>query len=163
MPYSLLQRDIERDLLPMAEAFGLSVAAWSPLGGGVLSGKFTSGNAPVTGTRVATSAISERDFAIARAVDAAAAKMNTTSAAVALAWTMQRSLSLHPIIGARSLEQLNDNLGAVDLELPSDVVSALERAAPFEVGFPNDFIDNNRAWVFGSADALVEPIRRLRP
>ena len=159
VPYSLLQRDIERDLLPMAEAFGMSIAAWSPLGGGVLSGKFTKGNSPVAGTRVAADSISERDLAIARAVDTVAADVGTTPAALALAWTMCHSPAIHPIIGARTLAQLNDNLGAVGLDLADDVVSALEEAAPFTAGFPNDFIDSTRAWVFGAADADVEPRR----
>lgn len=71
----------------MAEAFGMSVAAWSPLAGGVLSGKFTMGDAPVGGSRVAADSISEQDLGVARAVDAIAAEIGTTSAAVALAWT----------------------------------------------------------------------------
>lgn len=58
VPYSLLKRDIERDLLPMAEAFGMTVAAWSPLGGGVLSGKFTRSGAAEEGTRVSAESVS---------------------------------------------------------------------------------------------------------
>jgi aryl-alcohol dehydrogenase-like predicted oxidoreductase len=162
VPYSLLQRDIERDLLPMAEAFGMSVAAWSPLGGGVLSGKFTARSAPTSGTRVAADSIPEPDLAVARAVDAIAAELGTTSAAVALAWTMHRSPAIHPIIGARTLAQLNDNLGVVDLELPADAIATLEAAAPFAPGFPNEFIDSTRAWVFGAADARVVPRRQPR-
>jgi aryl-alcohol dehydrogenase-like predicted oxidoreductase len=163
VPYSLLQRDIERELLPMAEAFGMSVAAWSPLGGGVLSGKFTTAATPASGTRIAPDSISEHDLDIARAVDAVAAELGTTSAAVALAWTMHQSPSIHPIIGARNLDQLNDNLGTLCLELPDDAVATLELAAPFTPGFPNDFIDSTRAWVFGAADARVEPRRATRP
>jgi aryl-alcohol dehydrogenase-like predicted oxidoreductase len=162
MPYSLLQRDIERDLLPMAEAFGMSIAAWSPLGGGVLSGKFTTGNF-VAGTRLAADSISEHDLAVARAVDTVADRIGTTSAALALTWTTCRSPTIHPIIGARTLTQLNDNLGAVGLELTDDVVAALDRAAPFSAGFPNDFIESTRPWVFGAADADVERRRPALP
>ena len=157
VPYSLLQRDIERELLPMAEAFGMSVAAWSPLAGGVLSGKFTMGHAPVGGSRVAADSISEQDLGVARAVDAIAAEIGTTSAAVALAWTMSRSPAIHPIVGARTLTQLNDNLGAVGLALSPDAVSRLEETAPFTAGFPNDFIDGTRDWVFGPKDKDVQP------
>jgi aryl-alcohol dehydrogenase-like predicted oxidoreductase len=163
VPYSLVQRDIERDLLPMAEAFGMSIAAWSPLGGGLLSGKFTKGNAPVAGTRVAADSISEGDLAIAHAVDTVAADVGATPAALALAWTMCHSAAIHPIIGARTVAQLNDNLGAVGLDLADDVVSALDDAAPFTAGFPNDFIDSTRAWVFGAADAEVEQRRPALP
>jgi aryl-alcohol dehydrogenase-like predicted oxidoreductase len=161
--YSLLQRDIERDLLPMAEAFGMSVAAWSPLGGGVLSGKFTAESAPAAGTRIAADSIPEHNLSVARAVDAVAAELGTTPAAVALAWTMHRSPVIHPMIGARTLEQLNDNLGAVNVELADDAFAKLEAAAPFTAGFPNDFIDSTRAWVFGEADARVEVRRATRP
>jgi aryl-alcohol dehydrogenase-like predicted oxidoreductase len=82
VPYSLLQRDIERDLLPMAEAFGMSVAAWSPLAGGVLSGKFTSGDALQGGTRVAADSIAEQDLSVARVVDAIAAEIGRGGAGV---------------------------------------------------------------------------------
>jgi aryl-alcohol dehydrogenase-like predicted oxidoreductase len=163
VPYSLLQRDVERDFLPMAESFGMSVAAWSPLGGGVLSGKFTKGDAPRSGSRIAADSIAAHDLDVARAVDNIAAELGTTSAAVALAWTMHRSPVVHPIIGARTLEQMNDNLGAVGLGLSSEVVSALEQAAPFTAGFPNDFIDSTGPWVFGPTDADVEPRQPYLP
>jgi aryl-alcohol dehydrogenase-like predicted oxidoreductase len=163
VPYSLLQRDIERDLLPMAESFGMSVAAWSPLGGGVLSGKFTTGDAPASGTRVAADSISKHDLEVARAVDAVAAEIGTTSAAVALAWTMCRSSVVHPIIGARTVAQLDHNLGAIDIALSSETAVALEQAAPFSAGFPNDFLESTRAWVFGPTDAQVEAHRPALP
>jgi aryl-alcohol dehydrogenase-like predicted oxidoreductase len=163
VPYSLLQRDIERDLLPMAEAYGMSVAAWSPLGGGVLSGKFTAATAPATGTRVSADSISEHDLAVARAVDTEAAELGTTPAAVALAWTMHRSPAIHPIIGARTIEQLRDNLEVGGTRLSDEAVARLEAAAPFRAGFPNDFIDDTRAWVFGAADARTEARRAPRP
>ncbi len=143
----------------MAEAFGLTVAAWSPLGGGVLSGKFTTGKAPTTDTRIAADSISAADLAAARAVDRVAADLGTTPAAVALAWTMAHSSSIHPIIGARTLAQLQDNLGVVDLVLPDDAIAALEQAAPFVAGFPNDFIAETRQWVMGAAAVPVDPRR----
>jgi aryl-alcohol dehydrogenase-like predicted oxidoreductase len=113
--------------------------------------------------RATADAISEHDIGIARAVDKVAAELGTTSAAVALAWTMARSPSIHPIIGARNLDQLNDNLGTLGLELPDVAVATLEQAAPFTPGFPNDFIESTRAWVFGAADARVEQRRATRP
>ena len=100
---------------------------------------------------------------MARAVDDVAKDLGTTSAAVALAWTMHRSPAIHPIIGARTVEQLRDNLGGGGIELPDEAVSRLEAAAPFTPGFPNDFIDDTRAWVFGPADARVEVRRAPRP
>ena len=98
-PYSLLQRDIERELLPMAHAFGMSVAAWSPLAGGILSGKFTRQGGPGSGTRVSPGPLTERDRAVARSVDEIATEVGASASQVAIAWTRARSNAVHPIIG----------------------------------------------------------------
>lgn len=113
VPYNLLQRDIERELLPMAEALGLSVAAWSPLAHGVLSGRFTRPGGAAAGVRAAPESLSGRDHAAARAVQDVADELGVTAAQVAIAWTCARSRAVHPIVGASSAEQLADNLGAV--------------------------------------------------
>jgi aryl-alcohol dehydrogenase-like predicted oxidoreductase len=149
VPYSLLNRDVERELLPMAEAFGLTVAAWSPLGNGVLSGKYTGGSSPTR--RLDPSSISEHDLSVARAVQAVADELGVTPAQVALAWTRVRSRAVHPIVGARSVEQLADNLGALGVDLPAQLVARLEEATAFKLGFPADFIAQTTPWVFGAA------------
>jgi aryl-alcohol dehydrogenase-like predicted oxidoreductase len=156
--YGLLGRDAERDLLPAAEALGMSVAAWSPLGGGVLSGKFTGPGGP-TGdtTRIPAGSISEHDLAVARAVQEVADGLGTSPSNVALAWTTARSRAVHPIIGARRLDQLIDNLGAAELTLPADALARLDAATGFDVGFPHDFIRDMQGFVFGEAGALVDP------
>ncbi|WP_336205364.1 aldo/keto reductase [Nonomuraea sp. LPB2021202275-12-8] len=140
VPYNLLRRDIERELLPMAEALELSVAVWGPLAGGVLSGKFSGGAAPASGTRIAPGSVSERDHAAASAALEVAAELGVTASQVAIAWTRARSRAVHPILGASSAEQLKDNLGAVDVVLPEEAVQRLEAAVPFSLGFPLDFI-----------------------
>jgi aryl-alcohol dehydrogenase-like predicted oxidoreductase len=157
VPYSLLQRDIEREILPMAEAFGMTVAAWSPLAGGILSGKFTRPRGPDAATRVDGASLTEHDHAVAGAVQAVADQVGATPSQVALAWTMTRSENVHPIVGARRLEQLSDNLGAADIHLPSDTVEHLEQATGFGPGFPGQFIAETTPWVFGAADAEVDP------
>jgi aryl-alcohol dehydrogenase-like predicted oxidoreductase len=149
VPYSLVNRDAERELLPMAEAYGLTVTAWSPLGGGVLSGKYTAG-APGDRARLSRDSISERDLAVARAVQDAAAELGVTPAQVALAWTRRRDGVL-PIIGARTAEQLRDNLGCTDVALPPELVTRLEAATGFSLGFPADFIAQTEPWVLGAA------------
>jgi aryl-alcohol dehydrogenase-like predicted oxidoreductase len=158
VPYSLLRRDAERELLPMAEAFGMSVAAWGPLAGGVLSGKFTGpdgagGGARADRTRVDPASLRARDHAVAQAVKDVAGELGATPAQVAIAWTRSRSAAVHPIIGASGLTQLADNLGAVEVVLPAESVRRLEAAADFELGFPGDFIAECEAdpWVFGEA------------
>jgi aryl-alcohol dehydrogenase-like predicted oxidoreductase len=160
-PYSLLKRDIERDLLPMAEAFGMTLAAWSPLAGGVLSGKFTRPGQVEAGTRISPESIDEHDRAVAQTVQEVADDLGATPSQVAIAWTMAHSSAVHPILGARRLDQLLDNLGAADCELPPDAVTRLEEAAKFTVGFPTDFIAETESWVLGeAATARTHPSRR---
>jgi len=159
IPYSLVQREVERDLLPMADALGLSVAAWSPLAGGILSGKFsraTGGAGQAGDTRVDAGKISERDLGIAREVDAVADELGVSSSQVALAWTRARRPSVHPIIGARKLDQLMDNLAAVDLALPDRALERLDEASAIELGFPHDFIAGTREFVYGPVGLKVD-------
>ncbi|MFC4063064.1 aldo/keto reductase [Planomonospora corallina] len=155
-PYNLLKRDIERELLPMAEASGMSVAAWGPLAGGVLSGKFTRPGGPESGTRISPDSLGSREHAVARAVQEVADESGATASQVAIAWTRARSRAIHPIIGARSVEQLDDNLGATDVALPQDAVQRLEAAAEFTTGFPADFIAETSPWVFGESSRRVD-------
>jgi aryl-alcohol dehydrogenase-like predicted oxidoreductase len=150
LPYSLVQRDIERELLPMAGALGLSVAAWSPLAGGVLSGKFTR-SGPDGATRVNPSDISERDLRIAREVDAVADELGVSSSQVALAWLLAKRPLVHPIIGARRPGQLGDNLAALQVHLPGDAVRRLDEVSPPSLGFPAEFIASSRGFVYGAA------------
>ena len=155
VPYSLLMRDIERDLLPMARWSGMSVAAWSPLAGGVLSGKFTGGAATTGGTRIAPESISDHDHNVVRVVGDVADEIGASRSQVAIAWTMARSSVVHPILGARRLEQLIDNLGALGCELPPDAMSRLDAASGFNVGFPTDFITETEPWVLGQGAAVT--------
>jgi len=149
VPYSLINRDAERELLPMAEACGLTVTAWSPLGGGVLSGKYSAGP-PAETTRLSRDTISDRDLGVARVVQEGADELGVTPAQVALAWTRQRN-SVLPIIGARTVDQLRDNLGCTAVTLPPQLVTRLEAATGFSLGFPADFITQTRPWVLGTA------------
>jgi aryl-alcohol dehydrogenase-like predicted oxidoreductase len=154
IPYNLTQREVERDLLPMAGALEMSVAAWSPLAAGILSGKFTRGSA-VDESRTKRENISERDLTIAREVDAVADELGVSSSQVALAWTRAHRPDVHPIIGARKLDQLTDNLAAADLVLPQPAVARLDRVSAIELGFPHDFIDSTRDFVYGPVGALL--------
>lgn len=149
-PYSLLRRDIEAELLPMAETLGMTVAAWSPLADGILSGKFTQASTR-NGTRVDPATLTEHQHAVASAVREVADGLGATPAQVAIAWTRSRSSAIIPVIGARRLDQLLDNLGAASLELPADAVARLDSATSVDPGFPSAFIRDNTPWVFGTA------------
>ncbi|MGK8524821.1 aldo/keto reductase [Nocardia asteroides] len=132
VPYNLLRRDIERELLPMAEAFGMTVTTWAPLAQGVLSG--------AAGRRTDPGRYTERERAAAAAVGTVAAELGVPPAHVAIAWGRHRSPAVVPIIGVSDAAQLTENLDAAGLTLPDDAVATLEAAAPFELGFPGDFI-----------------------
>ncbi|MFE7799464.1 aldo/keto reductase [Nocardia sp. NPDC057440] len=132
VPYNLLQRDIERELLPMAESLGMTVTVWGPLARGVLAG--------ANGRRGSAAELTARDRAAADAVAAVAAELDVCPAQVALAWLRHKSAAVVPIIGVSSVAQLTDNVGAVQLTLTDDAVRLLEAAAPFQLGFPGDFI-----------------------
>ncbi|HEX7309360.1 aldo/keto reductase [Lentzea sp.] len=125
VPYSLLERDVERELLPMASALGLTVAAWAPLAAGRLSG----------GTR-RSGELSEGEERAASAVRAVAGELGATPARVALAWV--RAKGALPLVGARTPEQVVDCAG--DVVLPPEAVARLEAAAPHVRGFPADFL-----------------------
>lgn len=155
LPYSLLQRDIERELLPMARQLGLSVAAWSPLARGVLSGKYTR-SGQRAGGRVSSSDLGEREIRIAGEVDAVADELGVSSSQVALAWLMDQHQTIHPIVGARQLDQMTDNLAAADLKLPEAAVRRLDEASAIDLGFPADFIRSMKRFVYGHVGARVD-------
>lgn len=154
--YNLADRDVERELLPAAESLGLSVAAWGPLAGGLLSGKFTGAAPTEQGTRVDAASLTDRQRIIASTVHEIARELEATPAQVAIAWIMSRSRHVHPILGARSPNQIADNLGAVDLALPVEARQRLEAATAFEVGFPTNFIQETQGFVYGPVGTLVD-------
>jgi aryl-alcohol dehydrogenase-like predicted oxidoreductase len=141
--YSLIERTPERDLLPMAASLGLGVTAWSPLAGGMLTGKQLEAggakdsrqNDPGLKQFLASGARTE---AIAREVVAVARECGHSPAQVALAWLRQRSAPVIPIIGARKLAQVKDNLACVDFLLESALVQRLDAVSRIELGFPHD-------------------------
>ncbi|RZQ61237.1 aldo/keto reductase [Amycolatopsis suaedae] len=150
VPYNLLRRDVERELLPMAEAFGMSVAAWAPLAAGKLSGPGS--------TRVDPDSLTARDHAAAAAVRAVAGELGATPAQVALAWTRAKSRAVLPLVGVSRPEQLTENLGALGLDLPAEAVRRLDGAVDFEPGFPSDFIAECEpsSFVFGDMATTVD-------
>jgi aryl-alcohol dehydrogenase-like predicted oxidoreductase len=145
--YSLVERTPERELLPMAAAMDLAIAAWSPLGGGVLSGKYRPGQARPKDTRYSEGGwgdlfLTERNLAIAGTVSAIAGELGRTPAQVALAWLLRRpGNAVIPIIGARNLDQLQDNLGSLDCMLDAAQEARLEAVSAVPLGFPHDFLD----------------------
>jgi aryl-alcohol dehydrogenase-like predicted oxidoreductase len=130
---------VERELTPMARAFNLPVCAWGAVGGGVLTGKHTRGGTP-DAKRDTTARRSERNLAIARAVDAVADELGTTSTRVAIAWLQHQPGAVIPIVGARTAAQLDDAIGAADVTLPAEALAKLDAASAVELGFPHQFL-----------------------
>jgi aryl-alcohol dehydrogenase-like predicted oxidoreductase len=153
--YSLTERTVERELIPMAKAFGLSVTAWSPLSGGLLTGKYAAGQA--SDGRFASKEMQqflpeqERATRIVAALDQISQQTGRSKAQVALAWLRNREVPVIPIIGARKVNQLEDNLKSLTLALGHDQVRLLDAASEIQLGFPHDLYrrDMVRGFVYG--------------
>ena len=149
--YSLLCRFIEREHVPLCIEEGIGIIPWSPLAGGVLTGKVRRGEAAPAGSRAAVDATNRARFqtdekvAIVETVAAVAKSLGKTSSQVALAWVTQQPGVTSPIFGARTLEQLEDNLGAADLILPEEAHKRLDDASALELVYPYDFHAQVRA------------------
>jgi aryl-alcohol dehydrogenase-like predicted oxidoreductase len=149
IPYNLTERAVERDLIPMAREMGMGVLPWSPLAGGVLSGKYgqadleqsSSGSLDSRkGINLATGRLNERSLAIAAEASAIAAELKVTTAQVALAWTLLNPGVTATILGARTPAQLQDNLGALEVALEPKHIERLEAVSRIDLGFPHDFL-----------------------
>jgi aryl-alcohol dehydrogenase-like predicted oxidoreductase len=146
--YSLVVRDIEREHVPLCRKYGLGILPWSPLAGGFLSGKLTRDQPPPAGTRLEqwkerrAAFDTDRNWHILDTLMAVASELGATPSQVALAWCLQRPGVTSVIFGARSLEQLEDNLKAAALELPAPLVQRLDEASAFPLGYPYEFMRN---------------------
>ena len=153
--YSLIERTVERELIPAAKAFGMGVTAWSPLAGGLLTGKYSAGKAGdgrySTEMMQAFKAGGERVDRIVAAVRAVAAEVHQSPAQVALAWLRHRDVPVIPIVGARKLHQLEDNIASLKLSLTAEQVKRLDEASEIEMGFPHDFYKSElpRNFIYG--------------
>jgi aryl-alcohol dehydrogenase-like predicted oxidoreductase len=154
--YSLIERTVERELIPMAKALNLGVLAWSPLARGVLSGKYH-GEAKADRGRMSNEGMKEflpeeqRGTRIISAVKAVAEQIGRSMAQVALAWLRHQTVPVIPIIGARKVSQLQDNLASLDLELSAEQLKSLDGASRIEFGFPQSIYEREmvRAIRFG--------------
>ncbi|GAB4531174.1 MAG: aldo/keto reductase [Anaerolineae bacterium] len=151
--YNLAQREAERELIPMAGALGMSILDWSPLGGGVLTGKTLSRE---DGGRVATGAVGHFDKyksthaeRIAQTVVEAAQALRCSPAQLAIAWLRSKSPQHIPVIGARRAAHIEDNLKAVELELPPEVIQHLDEVSAVDLGFPMNFYQTGWQGWFG--------------
>jgi aryl-alcohol dehydrogenase-like predicted oxidoreductase len=159
--YSLLERTAERELLPVAEAFGLSLCAWAPMGTGVLTGKYTRGpsTSPADSRRALANQarLTDRNLRIAREVDRVADELGATSAQVAVAWLRQRDRRVIPVLGARKLAQLQDVLGSLEVSLAAEHLARLDEVSRIELGFPYELLQGPQGQlVYGDLEPRIE-------
>jgi aryl-alcohol dehydrogenase-like predicted oxidoreductase len=150
--YSLVERNIEREVLPVCVEQGLGVIPWSPLGGGFLSGKYRRGEEPPEGSRIAGAEESmeeywarratERNWATLEVVGRISEETGKSYAQISLNWLLRQDEVTAPIIGARTLEQLEDNIGAGGWELTEEQLEELSATGALEEVYPYRFIRN---------------------
>lgn len=136
-----MERTVERELIPLAKAMNIGVLAWSPLAGGVLSGKYH-GQGKAEGGRMLNEGLKDflpdqkRADQMVAAVKSVFQEVGHSMAQVALAWLRYRQVPVIPIIGARKLTQLQDNLACLDLELSPEQLKTWDEASRIDLGFP---------------------------
>jgi aryl-alcohol dehydrogenase-like predicted oxidoreductase len=160
IPYSLADRAVERELLPMARELELAVTPWGMLEAGILTGKYSSGSKEPKreGDSVQTG---PRVQKIIDLISQIAAEAGRSPAQVAYNWVRQqqnKSLMI-PILGARSAAQLQDNLAILEWELSDNQLNRLEEISKIDLGFPHGFLEGNK-YIFGNSYPLIDNHRR---
>jgi aryl-alcohol dehydrogenase-like predicted oxidoreductase len=147
LEYSLIERTVERELIPMAKTLNLGVLAFSPLAGGFLTGKYHGEGKP-DGGRMTNEGVKsfypereQRAALMISAVKSVSEQTGRSMAQVALAWLRHQRVPVIPIIGARKVSQLQDNLASLDLELSAEQLKSLDGASRIEPGFPESIYD----------------------
>ncbi len=135
--YSLIQRTPERELLPMAKHYGMTLTPWAPLAGGALTGKYLRGD--IGRIKPESNRLNEDSMRITKEVIAIADSLNVSPSHVALQWTRQQGVSSIPIVGATKLSQLEENLKMIDLVLSDQDMQRLDEASKITLGFPGEF------------------------
>jgi aryl-alcohol dehydrogenase-like predicted oxidoreductase len=135
--YSLLQRTPERELIPMAKEFGLTVTPWAPLAGGALTGKYLKGEKGRITEQ--SKRLNENSTNIAKVVVAIAEELNIPASHVALKWTTQQGFSAIPIVGATKISQVEENLKAMEIRLNETHLKRLDEISKIDLGFPGEF------------------------
>jgi aryl-alcohol dehydrogenase-like predicted oxidoreductase len=175
--YSLIERAPERDLIPMGRELNIGVLPWSPLGSGILTGKYSLENSQANGKQVEASQpvidatgttytlrqdfnqqwgrLTEKNLLIAEEVKKIANEVQHSPAQVALNWLLQQPGVVSPILGARTVKQLEDNLGSLDFILSPEQVARLDSVSKIDYGFPHTFLASKQLQEFVTGGAKV--------
>lgn len=165
LPYSLVERSIEHEFVPLAQTVGLGITAWSPLAMGLLSGKYRSketaeGRLALDASGSGLGLFTERNVRIVSALETAANDLGRSMAQVALNWLTDRPGVAAAIIGASRLSQLDDNLAALDFQLPAEQMAALDAASAIDAPYPYSlFADDYQAGILNTGSAVGDKPR----
>lgn len=163
LQYSLIERNIEPEFVPLAETLGLGITAWSPLGGGLLSGKYRPSEGGATGdgrlnvdsTGQRLGHFSERNWRVVSVLERVAREVGRSMSQVALNWAATQPGVGSLIVGASRPEQLDDNLAALDFELPASLRRELQEVSALPPSFPYTmFTDAYQAWILNAGVAV---------
>jgi len=154
--YNLIERTVERELVPMAKALNLGLTAWSPLARGMLTGKYHGHGSSEQGrmnndTMKGLMPEKQRTERIVAAIKTVSDETGRSMAQIALAWLRYRPVPVIPIVGARKLSQLQDNLASLELTLSADQLRTLDEASRIELGFPYSIyaLESARSTMYG--------------
>lgn len=160
LQYSLIERTIEREFVPMANQLDLAIAAWAVLGGGALTGKYTkenlSGSEPKR-LKEGSVRLSAKNLAIAQEVVSIASELGCKPSQVALNWVRNQKGVFIPIIGARKFSQFQENLDCLNIEVKQEYLDKLSRISNIDLGFPHDFLNSEsvKESIFGGAQEKI--------
>ena len=163
LEYSLVERTAERELLPMAVAFNLGTVVWSPLGGGLLTGKYRQGE---TGraqglAQSFTARVMSLRLPTVDQLLAISKETGLPAGQIAIAWVLARGML--PIIGPRTLEQLVETLASVEAQLSKEQIQRLDRISAITLGFPHDVVAGSSGRLAGGKAELIDvPLRPAR-
>ena len=138
--YSLLERSVERDLIPMADALEIGITAWAPIAGGALSGKYLNQSEDARRLLPVSARLNERAVAIVKEVVAVAQEAGCSPVQVALNWLRKQQAQVIPIIGARNATQLAQSLACTEYNLSQEHFDRLSEVSKIDLGFPHDFL-----------------------
>jgi aryl-alcohol dehydrogenase-like predicted oxidoreductase len=169
LEYSLVERNIEREFIPVGIELGMGVMVWSPLGSGLLSGKYKPSEGSATGEgRLETmkgsanpgfQKFSDRNWKIVAELEKVARELDRSMAQVAVNWTVNRPGIASVIVGATKLSQLEDNLKALEFEIPTELMNRLENVSRPEAQFPYSFFGNEiQGMIHGGVTVGYKPI-----
>ncbi|MEZ5014561.1 MAG: aldo/keto reductase [Chitinophagales bacterium] len=160
--YSLMQRSVERELIPMADALDMAILAWAPIAGGALTGKYLEKNDQPKRLKENSKRLSPHNMEIASVVVQIAEQKNCSPAQVAIAWVMQQNARVIPIVGARNTQQLADNLHSSEVHLNADEMQQLDAISKVDMEYPYAFLQGEGVQdiLFASKGGMLQKDRK---